>query len=95
MKKIALSFIVISMLFFCNMIVFADDFSKEMDDFEKYKKQVNDDFAKYVEIVNREFDNFKKEVYKEWGDYLIPSKTKWVEYSSDFKVRTIVDFEKK
>ncbi|MGB9732025.1 murein transglycosylase domain-containing protein [Calditerrivibrio nitroreducens] len=93
MKKLAWLFI-ISILLFLNSIVFADDYLKEIDDFEKYKKQVNDDFAKYLEIVNREFDNFKKEVYKEWGDYLIPSKTKWVEYSSDFKVRSIVDFEK-
>lgn len=72
----------------------ASDYLKELEDFEKYKGQVNDDFSRYKEIVTKEFETFKNEVYKEWGDYLIPDKVKWVEYSTDLKRRTIVDFEK-
>lgn len=85
-------------LFFVSFLTFktllASDYLKELEDFEKYKGQVNDDFSRYKEIVTKEFETFKNEVYKEWGDYLIPDKVKWVEYSTDLKRRTIVDFEK-
>ncbi|MCX8083679.1 MAG: transglycosylase SLT domain-containing protein [Calditerrivibrio sp.] len=89
------SFILIfSVSLFISFSVFADDFLKEIEDFEKYKKGVKDDFQQYLEIVVQEFDKFKREVFKEWGDQLISDRYKWVEYSPDLKSRTIVDFEK-
>lgn len=70
-----------------------DEFESYKKEFDSYKKQINDEFGRYVELVNKEFNSFKKEIYKEWGDQLISDKVRWVEYSSDMKIRSIVDFE--
>lgn len=82
------------LFFICSFSLYADDYRSEMEEFEKYKSEVNEDFRKYLNIVNTEFNNFKKEIYSEWGDYLMSDNKRWVEYSSDMKIRKVVDFEK-
>lgn len=106
MKKRNLLALTISLMFSFPLGAFAegesfDDFrkegkqymEKESQEFNRYMAQLQKEFDDYKRIVDEEYGNYKKEILKHWSDAEISDNKKWVEYSSDFKTRRVVDFE--
>ena len=69
-------------------------FREEKEGFNRYLQEVNREFEEYRRITYREFRRFKGEVLKHWDSYEAPTKKKLVQYSEDFKVKRVFDFEK-
>jgi len=67
---------------------------QEKIEFEKYKREIEREFREYKRIVYEEYENYKKEILKHWDKPEISTKKKFVEYSPDFKVKKVVNFEK-
>ena len=73
-----------------------DNFKREQDAaFANYKDETDKQFEDYEKANEEAFDKFKEDVEKLWGaaDFKESTKKNWVEYSSDKKTRTDVDFE--
>jgi len=92
MNKIILTLLFATSLLFSES--FADYKKNQQQEFGQYKKDLAADFNNYKEIYEKELAQFQKDIYSKWGDKTTSSKKKWVEYSSDKKIRKIVDFEK-
>lgn len=67
---------------------------EEQKEFQEYKKQIEKEFLEYKKIVYEEFERYKKEINNYWDKAEISSKKKFVEYSKDYSVKKVVDFEK-
>lgn len=67
---------------------------KELDDYKVYEKQIMQEFKEYKRVVNEEFKKYKQEILRYWDSAEISTKKKWVEYSNDYKIKKVVDFEK-
>jgi len=61
--------------------------------FVQYKRELQSDFAQYKRIVREESARYRTEVAKHWKDPEVSDRRKWVEYSPDFKIKRVVDFE--
>ncbi|RUM48730.1 MAG: transglycosylase [Hydrogenothermus sp.] len=92
-------------LLFC-FIAFAEDkefanfknqllegINKEKSEFKNYKYQIEKEFLLYKKIVNEEFLKYKNEILKHWNNIEITDRKKFVEYSEDFKIKKVVNFE--
>lgn len=66
---------------------------KENQEFNRYMAQLQKEFDDYKRIVDEEYGIYKKKILKHWSDAEISDNKKWVEYSPDFKIRRVVDFE--
>jgi hypothetical protein len=73
---------------------FEEFLKQRQKEFYTYKKSIEEEFKEYKRIFLEEFQRYKKEVARVWGKAEVTTKKKWVEYSPDYKVRKIVDFEK-
>ncbi len=62
--------------------------------FKKYLEEVRREFEEYKRIVNEEFKEYKREVLRHWDSYEAPSRKKIVQYSQDYRVKRVFDFEK-
>ncbi len=71
-----------------------NEFNVQKNEFQHHRDQINSEFDAYKKIVNEEFKKYKNEILKHWGKPEVTGKKKFVEYSSDFKTKKIVDFEK-
>ncbi len=71
-----------------------EGFLQEKEEFRRYIEEVNREFEEYKRIVQKEFKKFKEEVIRHWGVFEGSDRKKWVEYSSDYKVKRVFDFEK-
>ncbi|MCK4639408.1 MAG: DUF3393 domain-containing protein, partial [Bacteroidales bacterium] len=74
-----------------------DNFKKKQDAaYTNFKDKTDKQFEAYEKANKEAFDKFKEDVEKLWGadDFKESTKKNWVEYSSDKKTRTDVDFEK-
>jgi membrane-bound lytic murein transglycosylase C len=72
-----------------------EKFKKEYNqEFLNYKKKEEQEFREYKRITFEEFNKYKKEVSKFWPDKKIGSKKVWVEYSNNFKIRKVIDFNR-
>ena len=83
------------------------EFERQMGkEFEEYEKQVEDNFEEerrkaieeyeeYKRKVEAEFEAYANSVKQTWGEdnFVDDTKNQWVEYSDDYKSRSIVDFE--
>ena len=69
-----------------------ETFKKENADFETYKGAVNRDFKAYKSIVDQEFKAYRKQILKVWGKPEVTSRKRYVAYSSDYRVKKIVDY---
>jgi len=63
-------------------------------EFNSYKKDLEDGFNEYKSSLDKEFNNYKKELSKVWEKPELSTKTTFVEYSKDKKVKKKVDYEK-
>ena len=66
---------------------------KERREFLAYKKRQEEEFESYKKILSEEFKRYKDEIAKFWEDRKTTDKKVWVEYSSDLKMRRVVNFE--
>ncbi len=66
---------------------------QESEEFDQYYKEIQEEFKEYKRIVNEEYKKYKDEILKNWDKADITDNKKWVEYSSDYKTKRIVDFE--
>lgn len=67
--------------------------NKEKGEFINYKYQIEKEFLLYKKIVNEEFSKYKNEILKHWNNIEITDRKKFVEYSKDFKIKKVVNFE--
>jgi len=71
-----------------------EGYLREREEFRRYVEEVNREFEEYRRIVEREFREFREEVTEHWGYYEGSDRKKWVEYSPDYRVKRVFDFEK-
>ena len=62
-------------------------------EFSNYKKALLEGFKLYKKSLDKEFSNYKKSLSKYWENPELSSKTTFVEYSKDKKVKTKVDYQ--
>ena len=75
-------------------------------DFEQNQKQISDNYNAYHQQVKEEYEKYRKQALEEyaayvksidnvWGkeNFADDTQKNWVEYSEDFRSRSIVDFE--
>lgn len=65
------------------------------NDWNTYKSSIQADFDTYKNIMNKEFGKYKSDIAKSWKSILVSQPHVWVEYINNYKIRKIVDFEKK
>jgi len=92
MRNLITVFIMFSMLLFGES--FEEYKQKNQQEFGQYKKKLEEDFKNYQAIYKKELKKFKQEIYSNWGDRKTSSKSKWIEYAQNKRVRKIVDFDK-
>ncbi|MDY6904262.1 MAG: transglycosylase SLT domain-containing protein [Thermodesulfobacteriota bacterium] len=74
------------------------------DEFEKYQKAIEDQYSayetdieqeyeKYRQIIEEEYKACERKILRTWVIAEMSTEKKWVEYSSDYQSRQIVDFE--
>lgn len=64
--------------------------------FELYADSVRDTYNAYIEKATAELNLYKTNIQNVWGgdSAITDSKYEWVEYSDDFRSRSVVNFEK-
>lgn len=65
----------------------------EQQEFARYKEELEKDFEEYKQIVSREFENYKQKILENWEKAEVSTEKTWVEYSSDYRIRRVVNFE--
>ena len=70
--------------------------AQAVSNFEQYSEEARDEYLRYEEKMRAEYNNYVSNITQIWGkDSIIDdTPTKWVEYSDDYKARSIVDFDK-
>ena len=71
-----------------------EGFKSEEKAFEVYKRSVEKEFEEFKRIVMEEFEAYKREVIKHWGFFEGTDRKKIVDYSQDWRVKRVVDFDK-
>ncbi|WP_300666879.1 murein transglycosylase domain-containing protein [Desulfoluna sp.] len=71
-----------------------DAFKKNDVNFESYKSQVDKEFNAYKTIINEEFQKYRGDILKVWNRPEVSTMKKYVAYSSDYKVKKVVDYAK-
>jgi len=95
MKKIISSFLIISSLFAANseQQEFQAYKNQQLKQFNAYKKTLNAGFQEYIDSLDKGFAKYQKELSKYWKYPELSSKTTFVEYSKDKKIRKKVDYD--
>jgi membrane-bound lytic murein transglycosylase C len=70
------------------------DYTDINKEFSSFKADTLKDFEAYKKIVNEEFGLYKKSILKVWDEAQTSDTKTWVEYSSDYKVKRELNFEK-
>jgi membrane-bound lytic murein transglycosylase C len=69
-------------------------FEEEKRGFERYLKEIEREFEEYKRITREEFERFKGEVLRHLGVYEGSTRKKLVQYSRDYRIKKVFDFEK-
>lgn len=85
MNKKAL--LIFSLILSCNL------FSNNISEFEKFKQSRMEMYQSYRKSLEEQFKEYKTNISKNWKEVKVPSKHEWIEYSDDYKDRTIVDYK--
>ena len=74
---------------------FEQDAEQSVAEFEEYSKKAREEYEQYEAQMRKEYFNYVESIKGVWGNDTIidDTKTKWVEYSDNYKDRSIVDFE--
>ena len=72
-----------------------EDYLKEYNQsYNKYKNDINKEFEAYKNAYDKAFDEYKDDISKRWPTNEISTKHKWVEYTSNYNNKKIVNYEK-
>lgn len=75
---------------------FEEEAAQSVDDFERYSEEARIEYEKYEAQMRAEYFEYVRSIKGVWGEDSIidDTRTEWVEYSDDYKSRSIVDFDK-
>jgi soluble lytic murein transglycosylase-like protein len=75
---------------------FEHDAALSITEFEHYSRKAREEYEQYEEQMRKEYFNYIESIKGVWGDDSIidDTRSKWVEYSDNYKDRSVVDFEK-
>ena len=97
MQKIILSLTLVSSIFATNNYDVETEYQnyakQQKIEFNNYKKSLEDGFKEYKTELNKGFAEYKKSLSKYWENPELSSKTTFVEYSKDKKIKKKVDYE--
>ena len=98
MKKIILSLTLVSSIFAANDYAnFQNEYQnylkQQNTEFNSYKKSLEEGFKQYKEELNKGFAEYKKSLSKYWKNPELSTKTTFVEYSKDKKIKKKIDYE--
>jgi len=66
---------------------------QQQTEFNEYKKSLEEGFKEYKASLDKEFSEYKKSLSKYWNNPELSTKTTFVEYSKDKKIKKKVDYE--
>jgi membrane-bound lytic murein transglycosylase C len=66
---------------------------QQQTEFNEYKKSLEEGFKEYKATLDKEFNEYKKSLSKYWKNPELSTKTTFVEYSKDKKIKKKVDYE--
>ena len=74
---------------------FSNDADSMILEFEQYSQNAFDEYMRYEAEMRAEYSRYVSSIKQMWGADSVVNDTRseWVEYSNDFKSRSIVDFE--
>ncbi len=67
-------------------------FKKKEADFDHYKAQVDTEFRAYKRIIQEEFKAYRDRILSVWDTLEVSTKKRYVGYSSDYRVKKVVDY---
>jgi len=70
-----------------------DALNEELNEFEKFKKELEAGFAEYEKTYQDEFHAYKQEILTQWGEFKDTSPSVWVSYDDAGKVRRTVNYK--
>ena len=87
-------------------ITSGDEVSATIDAFQQYQNSIEQqyrgerdeilqEYEKYERLAAAEYLAYEKELLQYWPEAVMSTPKSWVEYSSDYQTRKIVDFDKK
>jgi membrane-bound lytic murein transglycosylase C len=97
-KKLSLSIILSSTILTAqtpdNLVNEFENYEKsEKMSYKEYKDTLEKEFTEYKDTLEKEYKEYKKELSTYWDDPELPSKTTYVEYSNDKKIKKKIDYE--
>lgn len=73
----------------------AGGFESGKEEWSSYRSDTLKSFETYKDIMDKEFAKYKSDISKVWDDVVVSDNYKWVEYLNNYKIRKIVDYDKK
>ncbi|WP_303851534.1 murein transglycosylase domain-containing protein [Seleniivibrio woodruffii] len=70
-------------------------FESSKEEWSSYRSDTLKSFETYKDIMDKEFAKYKSDISKVWDDVVVSDNYKWVEYLNNYKIRKIVDYDKK
>ena len=93
MRYFLLLFIFINSLFANQNQSFENFVNSQNREFQNYKTDLEEGFKEYKKSLNEGFEKYKKELSNYWKNPELSTKTTFVEYSKDKKVRKKIDYK--
>lgn len=91
-------FFVTSILFLFSSVLFGVDYktykNEQTEQFSKYQKSISNDFILYKKVYDDSLKEYKVEISRKWPVSDISTNYKWVEYSSNYDSKKIIDYDK-
>lgn len=74
---------------------FEGQMDETVEEFREYSRSAMDEYNAYVRQAAKDFAEYTQSIQSVWGDEgtALDTPTEWVEYSDDFRSRSIVDFD--
>lgn len=108
MRKTIFSFIILLSVLLVIQFSFAEtfgDFTKEAysegkqyiqeehREFATYLSELEKEFEAYQRIVKEEYNKYREDILEHWQEAEVTDKKKWVEYSTDYQAKRVVNFD--
>ncbi len=74
---------------------FEAEAARTIENFEEFSEEARKEYERYEQQMRKEYFDYVKSIKNIWGNDTIVDDTKseWVEYSEDYKSRSVVNFE--
>jgi membrane-bound lytic murein transglycosylase C len=70
-----------------------DDYLQVMNDFQQYQTQTEAEFQAFEDALNEAYQQYLAEIEEVWDDTRFTDAHQWVQYDTDLKQRSIVDYQ--